>query len=277
MPALGFGVFLAQGNEAQTAVEIALANGYRLIDTAAIYGNEEQVGQAIKNSGANREELFITTKLWIADYGYEEALKAFEKSLQKLQLEYIDLYLLHWPTPSVFDKTIESWKALENLYASGKVKAIGVCNFTEEHLKELKKHSKIESVLNQVELHPYFSQQELNGINTENRIVTQAWSPIGGAMIYHPEERALPHILEHPTVMSIAEKYHKTSAQVVLRWHLQKGCSAIPKSVQEHRIIENFNVFDFELSEEDMRSIDNLNQNLRVGPHPDQYDLNYKA
>lgn len=277
MPALGFGVFLTKGNEAQTAVELAIANGYRLIDTAAIYGNEEQVGQAIKNSGVKREELFITTKLWIADYGYEETLKAFEKSLEKLQLDYIDLYLLHWPTPSVFDKTIESWKALETLYASGKVKAIGVCNFTEEHLKELDKHAQVKPVLNQVELHPYFSQQELNGINTRNGIITQAWSPIGGAMIYHPEERELPHILEHPTVMSIAEMYNKTSAQLVLRWHLQKGRSAIPKSIHEHRIIENFNVFDFELSEEDMRSIDNLNQNLRIGPHPNLYDLNYKS
>ncbi len=273
MPVLGLGVFLADGNETQTAVEIALANDYKLIDTASIYENELEVGRGIKASGIDRKELFVTTKLWITDYGYDETLKAFDQSLQKLGLDYLDLYLLHWPNPSNFEKTIESWRAMETLYEQGVIKAIGVCNFNKNHLDDLMSRTTIKPVLNQVELHPYFSQQGINKVDTALGIVTQAWSPIGGALLYHPEERPLPHILQHTTITDIAEAHDKSSAQVIIRWHLQHGRSVIPKSVQEHRIIENFNVFDFVLSEVEMRTIDDLNVDLRLGYTPEEYDV----
>ena len=275
MPALGLGVFLADGNETQNAVEIALANDYRLIDTASIYENELEVGRGIKANGIDRKELFVTTKLWITDYGYDETLKAFDQSLQKLGLDYLDLYLLHWPTPSNFEKTIESWRAMESLYEQGLIKAIGVCNFNKNHLEELISRTQIKPVLNQVELHPYFSQQEINKVDTELGIVTQAWSPIGGALNYHPADRQLPHILQHKIIRDIAETHHKSAAQAIIKWHLQHGRSLIPKSVQENRIIENFSVFDFTLSEHEMRIIDSLNVDMRVGYKPEEYDLAY--
>jgi 2,5-diketo-D-gluconate reductase A len=275
MPALGLGVFLAKENETKQAVETALANGYRLIDTAAIYGNEEQVGQGIKASGVAREELFITTKLWITDYGYDQALKAFDTSLEKLGLDYIDLYLLHWPAPSDFENTIASWHALEHLLEQGKVRAIGVCNFKRNHLEELISKSTVTPALNQVELHPYFAQPDINTVDTDRGIMTQAWSPIGGALTYHPAERALPHVLEHGTITAIAAAHGKTPAQVIIRWHLQHGRSAIPKSVHVNRIVENFNVFDFYLTDGQMQTIDALDDGMRVGPDPDDYGLEY--
>lgn len=275
MPALGLGVFLAKENETKQAVETALANGYRLIDTAAIYGNEEQVGQGIKASGVARAELFITTKLWITDYGFDRALKAFDASLEKLGLDYVDMYLLHWPVPSDFENTIASWHALEHLLELGKVRAIGVCNFKENHLKELMSKSTVTPAVNQVELHPYFAQPNINMVDTDRGIVTQAWSPIGGALIYHPEERALPHVLKHETITAIAAQQGKTPAQVVIRWHLQHGRSAIPKSVHENRIVENFNVFDFRLTDEEIQAIDSLDAAMRVGPDPEDYGLGY--
>lgn len=275
MPALGLGVFRAQGLDAYHSAKEAIQYGYRLIDTAAVYNNEKQVGQAVAESGINREEFFITTKLWIADFGYDAALKAFDSSLTKLGTDYIDLYLLHFPAPSNFEATLESWKALEYLLAQKRVRAIGVSNFKEQHLKILKQRFEVIPALNQVELHPYFSQPELNNYNTQSGIVTQAWSPIGGAFGYHPEERLLPHILEHPTITSLAISKAKSPAQIVLRWHIQQGRSVIPKSVHAERIRANAEIFDFSLTPEEMTFIDNLNVGMRIGPDPDIFDLEY--
>lgn len=275
MPALGLGVFRAQGDEVYQSVKAAIESGYRLIDTAAVYNNEEQVGKAVDESGISREEFFITTKLWITDFGYDEALKAFDTSLSKLRLDYIDLYLLHFPAPSNFEATLESWRAMEYLLEQQRVRAIGVCNFKEKHLEILKQRFEVTPALNQVELHPYFSQPELNNYHSQSGIVTQAWSPIGGAFHYHPEERPLPHILAHPLIETLAKKHGKTPAQIVLRWHLQQGRSVIPKSVHPDRIQQNIQVFNFRLSSEDMQTIDHLNANMRVAPDPDIFDMEY--
>ncbi|MDF9839900.1 MULTISPECIES: aldo/keto reductase [unclassified Paenibacillus] len=264
MPWLGLGVFqVADGEELVQAVKSAIAHGYRSIDTAAIYQNEQGVGQAIAEAlaenGLQREELFITSKAWNADLGYEETLAAYEASLERLGLDYLDLYLIHWP---VKNKYKEAWRALETLYKAGRVKAIGVSNFQIHHLEDLLKDAEIRPAVNQVELHPYLSQQALRSYCREQGIQIEAWSPLmqGG-------------LLDQPELQSIAARTGKSVAQVILRWDLQHGIVTIPKSTKELRIKENAALFDFELSAEEMAVIDGLNRDQRVGPDPDNFDF----
>ncbi|NMO96366.1 aldo/keto reductase [Paenibacillus lemnae] len=257
MPWLGLGVYKTkEGEEVIQSVKAAIAAGYRSIDTAAIYGNEEGVGQAIRESGVPREELFITTKVWNDDQGYESTLKACETSLQKLGLDYLDLYLIHWPGK---DKYKETWKALIQLKEQGLVRSIGVSNFQIHHLRDIIEDSGVVPTVNQVELHPLNTQKELLQYAREHSIVLEAWSPL---MQGH---------LDQPVLSKLAEKYGKTAAQIILRWDLQNGIIVIPKSVKEHRIRENSDIFDFELSAEDMEVIDSLNQNKRFGSDPDEF------
>jgi diketogulonate reductase-like aldo/keto reductase len=273
MPALGLGVFQSPPEQTLEAVKVALAGGYRLIDTAAAYLNERQVGEAIAQSGVPRAELFVTTKLWISDYGYERALRAFDVSLRKLGLEYVDLYLLHQPLPSDFEATVASYRAAEKLLADGRVRAIGVSNFSEKNLADLAAGTRVVPAVNQVEVHPFFAQRELRAHHERLGIVTQAWSPLGGVNVYMPgDTRGLKSPLEHPVVVGLAQKYRKTPAQVVLRWHVQSGLSAIPKSVRPARIAENFDVFDFALTAGEVASIDALDTGVRGGPPAEVVD-----
>lgn len=264
MPWFGLGVFkVEEGPELVNAVKSAIKNGYRSIDTAAIYGNEEGVGKGIqeglKEAGISREQLFVTTKVWNSELGYESTLAAFETSLTKLGLEYLDLYLIHWP---VEGKYKDAWKAIETLYKQGRVKAIGVSNFQIHHLEDLLKDAQIKPMINQVEYHPKLTQKELQAFCKENGIQFEAWSPLMQGQL-----------LDNETLQEIAAKYNKSVAQIILRWDLQNEVVTIPKSTKEHRIIENANIFDFELTEEDMDRIDGLNENLRVGPDPDNFDF----
>ena len=256
MPWLGLGVWKTkEGEEVIQSVKSAIAAGYRSIDTAAIYGNEEGVGQAIRESGVSRDELFITTKVWNDDQGYEKTLQAFETSRKKLGLDIVDLYLVHWPGK---DKYLDTWKALIHLQKEGLVRSIGVSNFQIRHLQHIIEETGVVPVVNQVELHPLLSQKELLGYARENQIVLEAWSPL------------MQGNLDQPVLAQIAEKYGKTTAQVILRWDIQNGVIVIPKSIKEHRIRENAGIFDFELSAEDMAAIDGLNQNKRFGSNPDE-------
>ena len=264
MPWFGIGVFkVEEGPELVHAVRAAIKNGYRSIDTAAIYGNEEGVGQGIREgiqeAGITREDLFVTSKVWNADLGYESTIQAYETSLKKLGLDYLDLYLIHWP---VEGKYKEAWRALETLYKAGKIKAIGVSNFQTHHLEELMKDAEIKPMVNQVEYHPRLTQKEVQTFCQEHGIQLEAWSPLMQGLL-----------LNNEVLTEIATKYNKSVAQVILRWDLQNGVVTIPKSTKEHRIIENANVFDFELTKEDMERIDDLNQNHRVGPDPDNFDF----
>ncbi|WP_062236293.1 aldo/keto reductase [Fictibacillus sp. FJAT-27399] len=260
MPWFGLGVYkVEEGDEVYQSVKSALSKGYKSIDTAAVYGNEEGVGRAIKDSGIPREELFITTKVWNADQGYETTLAAYEESLKKLQLDYVDLYLIHWP---VEGKYKETWRALEKLYIDGRVRAIGVSNFHVHHLKDVIADSEIVPMVNQVEYHPLLAQKELLAFCKENKIQMEAWSPLMQG-----------ELLNNPVLSEIAEKHNKSVAQVILRWDLQNGVVTIPKSVKDHRIQENSEVFDFELSAEDMEKINTLNEDQRVGPDPDNFDF----
>lgn len=264
MPWMGLGVFkVEEGQELELAVKNAIKHGYRSIDTAAIYNNEEGVGRGIRaglqEAGLTREDLFVTSKVWNADLGYESTLQAYETSLKKLGLEYLDLYLIHWPVEGKFK---EAWRALETLYKKGLVKAIGVSNFHVHHLEELLKDAEIKPMVNQVEFHPRLSQDELRAYCTEQGIQFEAWSPLMQGQL-----------LDNPVLKGIAEKYGKSIAQVIIRWDLQNGVVTIPKSTKEHRIVENASVFDFELSKEDMEMIHSLNQNHRVGPDPDNFDF----
>jgi diketogulonate reductase-like aldo/keto reductase len=257
MPWFGLGVFKVEnGNEATESVKAAIKNGYRSIDTAAIYKNEEGVGIGIKESGVAREELFITSKVWNEDQGYETTLAAFEKSLERLQLDYLDLYLIHWPGK---DKYKDTWRALEKLYKDGKIRAIGVSNFQVHHLEELLKDAEIKPMVNQVEFHPRLTQKELRDYCKAQGIQLEAWSPLMQGQL-----------LDNEVLTQIAEKHNKSVAQVILRWDLQHEVVTIPKSIKEHRIIENADIFDFELSQEDMDKIDALNKDERVGPNPDE-------
>ncbi|USK50377.1 aldo/keto reductase [Bacillus sp. CMF12] len=260
MPRIGLGVFkVEKEEELLTAVKAAIEIGYRSIDTASIYGNEEWVGEAIRQSGLNREELFITSKVWNSDQGYEAALKAFNTSLEKMGLEYLDLYLIHWP---VEGKYTETWRALEDLYKEGKIKAIGVSNFQISHLENLLKTAEIKPMINQIELHPKLAQTELRDIAAKHDMHIEAWAPLmqGG-------------LFENEVLTEMAEKHGKSIAQIVLRWHLQNGIIVIPKSTKPHRIKENAGLFDFELSQQDMELIDSLDEHLRVGPDPDNFDF----
>lgn len=258
MPRLGFGVYkVEEGEEVISSVSEALKVGYRSIDTAQFYDNEEGVGIAIKNSGLVREEIFVTTKVWNDSHGYDEALKAFEESRKKLQLDVIDLYLIHWPVPGKFKET---WRALETLYEEGKVRAIGVSNFHIHHLEELLKDAKVVPAVNQIELHPLLTQVELRNYCKEKGIQVEAWSPLMKG-----------NNLDHPILVEISKKYGKTPAQVVLRWHLQNEIIAIPKSVTPSRIAENANIFDFQLTDEEIKKIDSMNKNQRYGSNPDTF------
>lgn len=272
MPALGLGVYQASAEDTVKAVENAIADGYRLIDTARAYGNESQVGEAIRNSGINRAELFVTTKLWLTDYG-RDAARGFDESLTKLGLDYLDLYLLHWPTRN-FDATVQSYKAAEKLLAEGRIRAIGVCNHTEQHLDALIARTDIVPAVNQVELHPYFAQKGLREKSAALGIVTEAWSPIGGVKRYWPggSDVGGGDPLVDPAVTDISRTHGKTAAQIILRWHFQNGVVAIPKSVNATRIAENFDIFDFSMSDAEMTKIDALDTGVRGGPDPTQID-----
>lgn len=270
MPAIGLGVYQSSPSETVDAVKVAISDGYRLVDTAAAYGNEQQVGEGIRLSGIDRTHVFVTTKLWMSDYGYDQALHGFDRSMRKLGLDYLDLYLLHWPVPTEFKKTVESYKAAEKLLAEGRVRAIGVCNFGPSHLENLIADTEVVPAVNQVELHPFFSQKEVRAANAKLGIVTQAWSPIGGVNRYffqNPERPADP--LSHPIIGQLASKYSKTPAQVVLRWQVEIGNSPIPKSVHAERIAENIDIFDFELTHQEIVAIDALDLGKRGGPDPE--------
>lgn len=267
MPALGFGVFQTPPEETRTAVAEALRVGYRLIDTAASYFNEREVGEGIKQSGLDRSEVFVETKLWISDYGYDEALHSFDKSAGKLGVDQIDLLLLHQPLTADFDKTIGAYKALERLLADGRVRAIGVSNFMPDVLDRLLAETGVVPAVNQVEVHPYFSQPDVQKADAEHGILTQAWSPMGGITSYRGDSSR--STFDDPVIGEIAEAHGKTPAQVMLRWHLQEGRSAIPKSVKPERIAANFDVFDFELTADQLAKIDALDTGVRGGPDPD--------
>jgi methylglyoxal/glyoxal reductase len=261
MPWLGLGVFKVEdGTEVVNSVKTALEVGYRSIDTAAIYGNEEGVGKAIAESTVPRGELFITTKVWNSNHGYEATLAAFDVSMEKLGLDYLDLYLIHWPLPSQ-GKFVETWKALEKLYKDGRVRAIGVSNFNVHHLEEIIANCEIIPMVNQVEYHPRFNQRELHDFCKKHGIQLEAWSPLmqGG-------------LLEEPALVEIAKKYNKSTAQIIIRWDIQTGVVTIPKSVKPHRIAENADVFDFELTQEDMDKINALNQDQRMFADPDDFN-----
>jgi diketogulonate reductase-like aldo/keto reductase len=273
MPAIGLGVFQSPPEETLTAVETALRGGYRLIDTAAAYGNEREVGEAIRRSGVDRGEIFVTTKLWISDYGYDSAFVGFDAGLRRIGLDHVDLYLLHQPVPTDFEKTIDAYKAAEKVLADGRTRAIGVSNFSPEHLRQLVDRTEVVPAVNQVELHPYFTQPTLRELHAELGIVTQAWSPIGGVLVYTPGSDAARGPLTDPVITDLAAKYDKTPAQVVLRWHVEHGFSAIPKSVKPHRIAENFNVFDFALTADEVAAIDALDTGVRGGPDPETLNL----
>ncbi|MBV9869002.1 MAG: aldo/keto reductase [Abitibacteriaceae bacterium] len=259
IPQIGLGVFQTpEGAEVQEAVRAALETGYRLIDTAAIYGNEEGVGKAVKASGLPREEIFITTKLWNANHAYEAALPAFEESLKKLDCGYIDLYLIHWPLP-MEGKYTEAWRALEKLYNDKRVRAIGISNFKPPHMEELLKGAEVVPTVNQIELHPMLQQKETCDYCAEHDIEIESYSPLMRA----------GEALEHPTITQLAQQHGKTPAQVILRWHIQSGFIVIPKSVRAERIRENFEIFDFELSDSEMQAIEGMDAGRRIGADPD--------
>jgi diketogulonate reductase-like aldo/keto reductase len=271
MPALGLGVFQSPPEQTAAAVRAALTAGYRHIDTAAAYGNEREVGEAIRGSGLDRSEVFIETKIWISDYGYDETLHGFEKSAGKLGVEQIDLLILHQPLPSAFDRTLQAYRALETLLADDKVRAIGVSNFMVEHLTTLLDHTTVVPAVNQIECHPYFQQRDVQDFNAAHGILTQAWSPIGGITFYREGEHT--STLKDPVIVEIAQEHGKSPAQVMLRWGIQHGRSVIPKSTKPARIAENIDVFDFELSSEQMDAIDGLNTGRRGGPEPEAITL----
>lgn len=262
MPQLGFGVWQVPNDATAEAVGHALTAGYRSIDTAAVYGNEEGTGQALRASGLPREELFVTTKVWNSDHGHDATLRAFDTSLAKLGLDYVDLYLIHWPLP-MFDTYVDTWRALERLYADGRVRAIGVSNFKPAHLKRLLAETEVVPAVNQIELHPNFPQADSRELHRELGIATEAWSPLGQGK----------GLLAAPELAPIASRHGKTAAQVVLRWHLQLGNVVIPKSATPARIVENFDVFDFELNREEMAAVSALDTGTRLGADPDQADF----
>ncbi|MCU1413341.1 MAG: 2,5-didehydrogluconate reductase [Microbacteriaceae bacterium] len=271
IPELGFGVFQTPPEETRDAVTTALKAGYRHIDTAAAYGNERQVGEAIAASGVDRADVFIETKIWISDYGYGETLHGFEKSARKLGVEQIDLLILHQALPTAFDKTLEAYRALETLLADGRVRAIGVSNFMVEHLGRLMDVATVVPAINQIELHPYFQQREVQAEDARRGILTQAWAPIGGITFYR--DSGHKSTLEDPTIGAIATAHGKSPAQVMLRWHLQEGRQVIPKSTKPSRIAENIDVFDFELTADELASIDALDTGHRGGPEPESMTL----
>jgi 2,5-diketo-D-gluconate reductase A len=261
MRQLGFGVFLVPADEVVEPVRAALDAGYRLIDTAKLYGNEEGVGRAIRESGLPRDDVFVTTKVWNSDHGYDTTLRAFDESQKLLGLDVVDLYLIHWPTPKR-NLFVETWKALETLYADGRVRAIGVSNFNVPHLQRLLDETTVVPAVNQIELHPGFPQEELRAFHAQHGVVTESWSPLGRGH----------GLLDNPAVTSIAATHDRTPAQVVLRWHLQLGCAVIPKSTHAERIAENFDVFDLELTDAEMATLSAIAEPGRVGPDPAEFN-----
>ena len=271
MPALGFGVFQTPPEETTTAVETALELGYRHVDTAAAYGNERGVGEAVRRSGLDRAEVFLETKIWISDYGYDQTLRGYEKSARKLGVDQINLLILHQALPSEFEKTQEAYRALETLLSDGKVRAIGVSNFMIDHLTALLDKASVVPAVNQIEVHPYFTQRDVQAFGAEHAILTQAWSPIGGITFYRDGSRG--STLQDPVIGEIAQAHGKTPAQVMLRWHLQQGRSVIPKSTRRQRIAENIDVVDFQLTDEQLAAIDGLDTGRRGGPEPGDITL----
>ncbi|MCX5395535.1 aldo/keto reductase [Streptomyces sp. NBC_00102] len=272
LPAIGFGVFQTPPEETASAVETALRTGYRHIDTAAAYNNESGVGEGLRRSKLDRDEVFIETKVWVSDYGYDQTLHAFEKSAAKLGVETIDLLILHQPMPQHFKRTREAYRALELLLADRRVRAIGVSNFMPHHLDALMESATVVPAINQIELHPYFTQPAVQAANSARGILTQAWSPIGGITFYPGWGEDRVSVLDDSTVQDIAARLNKTAAQVMLRWHVQQGRSAIPKSTNPSRIAENLDVFDFQLGDDDLARLDALDTGQRGGPDPDGVD-----
>jgi len=257
IPQVGFGVFKVPDDKTEAVVRTALDAGYRAIDTAAMYGNERGVGRAVASSGLPRDDVFVTTKLWNTDQGRNAALKAFDASMANLGLDVLDLYLVHWPAPSN-DRYVETWLAFEQLLRDGRVRAIGVSNFQPVHLRRLFDETGVRPVINQIELHPWLVQDELRAFHAEHGIVTEAWSPIGRG----------GELLDEPTITDIAQQHDRTAAQVVLRWHLQLGHVVIPKSATPERIRTNLELFDFQLTDDEMAAISGLNKDRRLGPDP---------
>jgi 2,5-diketo-D-gluconate reductase A len=261
IPQLGFGVYQVKPEETAQAVQTALEVGYRHIDTAEMYGNEAGVGEGIRNSGIPREEVFVTSKLNNGFHAHDDALKAFDGTLEALGSDYVDLFLIHWPLPGIDVDYVETWKALEEIYRSGRAKSIGVSNFNAHHLRKLFSETEVRPAVNQIEVHPYLAQDDLRAFDADHEIATEAWSPI-----------AQGKVLDDPTILRVAERHGKTPAQVTLRWHVQRGDIVFPKSVTRSRVEENFALFDFALSEDDMREITALDRNERTGPDPDTFN-----
>lgn len=260
IPQLGFGTFQIPPEETRETTLAALEAGYRHVDTAEMYGNEKEVGQAVRDSGLDRADVFVTSKLDNGDHAHDDALQAFDRTMEELGLDYLDLFLIHWPLPGKGD-FVETWKALEEIYRSGRAKAIGVSNFQPHHLRRLLEGSDVVPVVNQIEVHPYLTQDDVRSFGAEHEIATEAWSPI-----------AQGKVLDDPTINRIAQRVGKTPAQVTLRWHIQRGDIIFPKSVTQKRIEENFDLFGFELSEGDIGEISALNRNERTGFDPDRFN-----
>jgi diketogulonate reductase-like aldo/keto reductase len=271
LPAVGLGVFQTPPEETRAAVAAALDTGYRHIDTAAAYGNEREVGRAIADAVVDRSDIVVETKIWISDYGYDETLHGFEKSAAKLGVDQIDLLILHQALPSAFERTLAAYRALEQLLADGKVRAIGVSNFMVEHLTGLLEKATVVPAVNQIEVHPYFQQRAVQAFNAEHGVLTQAWAPIGGITFYR--ETGHTSTLDDPTMGRIAAAHGKSPAQVMLRWHVQQGRQVIPKSTKPQRIAENFDVFDFQLTADELAAIDALDTGRRGGPEPTDVTL----
>lgn len=261
IPQIGLGVWqVKDGDEVETAVGAALKAGYRLIDTAAAYGNERGVGKAIKDSGIPRDEIFVTTKLWNSDHGYEATLQAFAKSLERLQLDYVDLYLIHWPVPAVGAYN-DTWRAFEKIFNDGLARSIGVCNFKPHHLEDLLNHAVIPPAVNQIELHPQFAQHGTRELCAQHDIAVESWSPLGGST---------GTLLNNQKIIDIGNKHGKTAAQIIIRWHIENGLIVIPKSTHPERIDQNIDVFDFRLDADDMAQIATLDTGERIGADPDE-------
>ncbi|MBI3748970.1 MAG: aldo/keto reductase [Chloroflexi bacterium] len=275
LPVLGFGVFQTPPEATQAAVEEALRIGYRMVDTAAAYLNESEVGAAIAASGVDRADLFVQTKAWVSDYSYDGALHAVDRSLRKLGLDTVDLFLLHQPLPQDLDATVDAYRGLERALEEGRVRAIGISNFSQAHLETVLPRLSVVPAVNQVEVHPFYSQAELRAEHARLGIATQAWSPLGGVYVYAAGRsgREPQSALSDPVITGIAERLGKTPAQVILRWHIDSGRSAIPKSVRPERIAENLDVFDVRLAADDIASIDALDTGVRGGPNQDQQDF----